>query len=162
MAIKKTRTGKSATSATKKAAAKLRTATPKKATSKKVAKKAPAKGRASAKRPSPKARVSKKPATKKRSAKRTGLRTLVVAVNDDRFWVVNGPVLSNIFELHEALLHEMLPEQFLYHAMGAQNDFAQWVEHVLEDAASARVIRRAEDQYEAATKLKRQLRYYKQ
>jgi hypothetical protein len=55
--------------------------------------------------------------------------------------VNHGPVLKNLGELRDALAH-ISDAQFAHHVGGGRNDFADWVEGVLEDAACAKALRR--------------------
>ena len=147
---------------TKKTTSKKAPARPRKTTvvAKKATPKKPAAKKAAPKKVVVKKTTPNKPAVKKSVATKGEKRELVTAVNNSCFWVVNGPVLANLYDLYDALRHSMLPEQYLYHAMGAQNDFAEWVEHTLGDVTCAKAIKKAEDQYEAATIVKRFLKFY--
>ena len=70
-------------------------------------------------------------------------RMLVHAPPEKCFWVNHGPVLKNLQELRDALTHNISDGQFAYHVGPGRNDFAGWVEAVLDDAACARALRRA-------------------
>jgi len=86
---------------------------------------------------------AEKPAAKAppRRTKRT-LRALVDAPPDKCFWVNFGPVVRNLRELNDALA-TMSEDQFAHHVDKTKNDFASWVEGVLEDAACANSLRRS-------------------
>jgi hypothetical protein len=58
------------------------------------------------------------------------------------FWVNNGPIVKNLSELKAAIL-EMSDEKFDYHAKRDGNDFAKWVEEVLENKKLAASLARA-------------------
>ena len=59
------------------------------------------------------------------------------------FWVNHGPVLKNLGELRDALAQHISDAQFAHHVGAGRNDFADWVEGVLEEAACAKALRRA-------------------
>lgn len=76
------------------------------------------------------------------------LKNVVQAEENERFWVHEGGPISNILELRDELV-EMSDGQYLYHATGEQNDFAAWVEGVLEDGRIAHLLRNAQSREEA-------------
>jgi len=55
------------------------------------------------------------------------------------FWVNNGPVLKDLYELRDALKN-MSDDTFVHHVSGDKNDFATWVEHVIQDAELAQKL----------------------
>ena len=61
------------------------------------------------------------------------------------FWVNNGPVLRNVYELSLAL-SSMRPETFLRHVNAEKNDFSNWAADVLRDGELAKRIRRMRKQ----------------
>ncbi|MEN9327249.1 MAG: hypothetical protein RI947_57 [Candidatus Parcubacteria bacterium] len=65
-----------------------------------------------------------------------------VADGDMRFWVHDGPVLRDMHELYDALV-SMSDDQYNYHVSDVNNDFANWVETVLEDKHCAHELRYA-------------------
>ena len=68
-------------------------------------------------------------------------KALVIASGEQCFWVNNGPVLTNLKELRDAL-GVISDEQFSYHVSKERNDFAEWVESVLADGECAKALRR--------------------
>jgi hypothetical protein len=74
---------------------------------------------------------------------------MTTAYNDRCFWVINGPVLSNLDELRRAL-KVMTDEQFAHHVTSEKNDFALWVGGVLEDEVCAKKLQRAKSAKKAA------------
>ncbi|MDO8492153.1 MAG: hypothetical protein Q7S34_00740 [bacterium] len=61
----------------------------------------------------------------------------MVSVSGERcFWINNGPILSNLKDLHNAL-RAMSDEQWKYHVRKDRNDFVVWVKAVLGDSACA-------------------------
>jgi hypothetical protein len=114
----------------------------------------------------PKARSVAKKATKratkkvtKSTTKKADQRILVCANNEECFWTSDGQILQNLEEL-AAALDAMSKELFTYHATRDRNDFADWVEHVLDDAACAADLRKARTQSGAHKVVIRHLRYY--
>lgn len=65
------------------------------------------------------------------------------------FWVNNGPVLRNIYELLNAL-KGIDAVKFVHHANKERNDFANWAADVLQDNDLARRIRKAKTQQRIA------------
>lgn len=61
------------------------------------------------------------------------------------FWVNNGPILRNVYELLNAL-KGIDAVKFMHHANKERNDFANWAADVLKDNGLARRIRRAKTQ----------------
>jgi len=84
------------------------------------------------------------PAKRRRSAvsRARRVRSLVTAPPEKCFWVHYGPVLKDLRELREALAGQISDAQFAHHAGPHGNDFANWVEQVLDEAACARALRR--------------------
>lgn len=68
--------------------------------------------------------------------------TLVSAPGEQCFWTTDGRVLSNLVDLKEALA-SMSNDVFAYHVSKERNDFADWIEHVLEDAELATAFRKS-------------------
>lgn len=57
------------------------------------------------------------------------------------FWVNNGPILKDLFELRDAL-QNMSPEIFSHHVNKDKNDFSIWVGEVMQDAELAKKMLR--------------------
>lgn len=114
------------------------------------------------KKPTKKTKATKKSTTKK-TAKRGGnvvsrstkksrkvsskgsaskKSNLVRAEGDQCFWVHEGPILSDLSDLHSAL-SVMTSYQFNHHTEGERNDFANWVEFVLGEQELADALRRS-------------------
>lgn len=128
----------------------------KKVTKKAVAKKAPAK-KAPAKK---KAATVKKAATKKSAPKKAaGKKTLIKARGPACFWTRDGLILENLITLRQAL-KSMSEDEFNFHVTKDRNDFADWVEQVLEDSECAAALRKSRKPNSAATVVVRHLRYY--
>lgn len=140
MPTKKTTTPKK--SATKKAVKKTITKkVVKKSTTKKVAKKT------LVKKAAPK-KATKKTATKK-PTKRSSMKRVVLvevtAVGPQCFWVHNGEVLATLGELQQSL-KKMEAASYAHHVSKGHNDFAAWVEGVLENPACAADLRKKHTQ----------------
>lgn len=106
-------------------------------------------------------KTTKKAVKKSVSAKKTAtkMRALVCATGETCFWTTDGAVLENLEQL-EMAFGSMEDEVFLHHVTKDKNDFADWVEHVLEDAACAADLRRSKKVTSARTVVKRHLRAY--
>ena len=123
----------------------------KKATVKKVAKKNTKKATKKA------AKKVVKKATKKSSKAKTKL--LVCASDNECFWTTDGQVIKNLEELRLAF-GTMDDEVYLHHVTKEKNDFADWVEHVLEDNSCASSLRKSKKPASAKTVVIRHLRSY--
>lgn len=118
------------------------TAAPKKATAKKVVKK-----------------VAPKKTTNLAAKKVVSKKTLLVTNNQQSFWVNNGQILNSLRALEQEL--EAMPKDaFAYHVSKDRNDFAQWVEYVLQDALCAADLRKAKTQAAAKTVVTKHLKSY--
>jgi len=132
-----------------------------KKTVKKIVKKAPVKTvKKSTKKTAKKASAkSAKKASAKSAAKNKVVRALVCAPGEHCFWTTDGQVLEDLNQLQLAF-GSMDDEVFLHHVTKEKNDFADWVEHVLEDAACAADLRRSKKPSSARTAIVRHLRFY--
>ena len=83
----------------------------------------------------------KKVAVKKRTKKKTSKKILITATGDRCFWVNYGPPVKDLFELFD-ILSVINEEQFRHHVNEFKNDFAEWVEYVLEDKETAGKIKK--------------------
>lgn len=129
----------------------IKEATQKKATSEKVASK-----KVVAKRVSPSRNGASKP--KKKSAQKT-LKPLVRMYDDRCFWMNDGTVLQDLAQLRDAL--NRIDEQvFSHHVTDVKNDFADWVEFVLDDAKCAQALRSAGSSKKCEEVVARSLRLY--
>ena len=91
--------------------------------------------------------------------KKTTKRPCVVAAENARFFLHDSESLSTLRDLFEAFA-SMSDEQFVYHAHAEKNDFASWVEYVLEDAACARSLKSATNREAAGNAVFNALRHY--
>ena len=103
---------------------------------------------------------TKVPKTNKaRSGKK---KELLSAAPEKCFWVWNGPILSNLFDLQQALNKDISDIQFEYHCSDGECDFALWVNEVLCDSACARALAKAKNKKEAVKAVTSCLKkYYK-
>lgn len=108
------------------------TSVTKKAPVKKVAKKA----------------AAKKAPAKKKAAPKGDFRAMVCAIDGECFWSRDGQILSNLGDLQVAIA-SMGEEIFLHHVSKEKNDFADWVEYVLNDKECADALRKAKKQEQA-------------
>ena len=95
---------------------------------------------------------------RKRAATET--RALVHAPPDRCFWINHGPVVKNLRELRDALAQSVSDAQFAHHVGAGKNDFANWVEAVLDDALCARALRRAKTRLAALRAVETHLAAY--
>lgn len=65
------------------------------------------------------------------------------------FWVNNGPVVSTVCDLREAI-KSMSDEQYQYHTLRAGNDFASWVRDCVGDAKLAERLAQSKTRAAAA------------
>ena len=116
-------------------------------------KKAPVKAKAPAK----KVAVKKTTKTVKRSSKKPAF--MVYADDGECFWTTDGQVLHDLNDLQMALasMNDMV---YGHHVNTLKNDFADWVEHVLFDAACAADLRASKKSSQARTVVVRHLRAY--
>lgn len=103
------------------------------------------------------AKAPSKPAAKKVNVK--GKKELVTAPCEQCFWVTDGRVLSNLVELRDALA-SMSDDVFMYHVTKERNDFADWIEHVLNDSELASVFRKSKKSNTARDVVVSRLRIY--
>lgn len=117
------------------------------------------------KKVTPKKAVVKKAVAKKSTSKVVTKKTagnkrpLVVAPQEQAFWVVNGEVLDSLAALL-ASISRMEPRVYYYHVHDDQHDFALWVEHVLGDAACAVALRGAKSPAAAVVVIEKHLKRY--
>lgn len=130
----------------------------KKKAAKKAVKKAPAKKAAKKATKRVAKKTTKKTAAKK-ATKKSVKKSLVYAPDQQSFWVSDGQILNSLLALRDALA-EMEKEVYKYHADGWQNDFAQWVEVVLNDTKCATDLRKAKTPKSARTVVVRHLKFY--
>lgn len=125
---------------------------------KKSTKKVPTKKVSSKKSPV----VSKKKTTvaKKVKSKPSTEKKLVQAKGVTAFWITDGTVLSNLIELRDAF-QKMEKEVFSHHVNKDKNDFAEWVENVLNDADCASALRKSKTPTSSRTVVVRHLKVYK-
>ena len=68
-------------------------------------------------------------------------RILVVAQNDQCFWLNGGSMIKDLNELKHAL-ETMSNDQFSHHVDSERNDFANWVHNVLDDTELSGKLKR--------------------
>jgi len=92
--------------------------------------------------------AAKKAPAKKKASKKGDFRAMVCAIDGECFWSRDGQILSNLSDLQVAIA-SMDDEIFLHHVSTEKNDFADWVEHVLQDRECAEALRKAKKQEQA-------------
>jgi len=78
--------------------------------------------------------------------------TLIIAEGEQQFWTNDGRILKDLIELRDAL-SKMEKHVFDHHVTGEKNDFADWVEFVLQDTSGASMLRSKKTSRTAATSL---------
>lgn len=104
-------------------------------------------------------KAAAKKAAKQNAASKQEGRVLVCARDGECFWTSDGQILRDLAELRDALT-QMLESVYRYHVTKEKNDFADWVEQVLGDAACAAALRRARKPNTARSIVVRHLRTY--
>lgn len=88
-------------------------------------------------------KVTKAPAKKvAKKATAKAKPALVCAPGEQCFWTTDGRILANLVDLRDALA-SMTDDVFAYHVSKERNDFADWIEQVLEDAELAATFRKS-------------------
>ncbi len=89
-----------------------------------------------------------------------GKRVLVEVRGEQSFWTVSGLALPNLFVLKETLAEHLSDDEYAYHANREKNDFARWVEDVLQDKVCARALAKAKNRKEAVRAVADALKRY--
>lgn len=100
--------------------------------------------------------VAKKSGTK---SKKSDKRVLVCANGEQCFWATDGRIIANLVELRDALA-QMEKEVFKHHVNSDRNDFANWINDVLQDPELAQELRSAKQPSTAHTIIVRRLKSY--
>ncbi len=98
---------------------------------------------------------------KKKSSKnaKNTKRTLVCAPNEQCFWTTDGKIIANLTELRDTLA-SMADDVFRHHVTKDRNDFATWIESVLQDPELAISIKSAKKPNTARAIVVRRLKEY--
>ncbi len=75
----------------------------------------------------------------------TAKKTFVQAEGPLAFWLHNGTVMKNLKDLQNSL-SSMAHDIFTFHVHDGNNDFANWVEHVMQEPDLAKKLRRFKTQ----------------
>lgn len=109
------------------------------------------------------AKINASTANTKVSAKKSSVtqkkKELVHASPEQSFWVTNGQILSNLIELRDAL-STMSDDVFMHHVTKNRNDFADWIETVLQDAEIAQALRKSKKSNTSRDVIVQKLRFY--
>lgn len=115
--------------------------------------------------------LNKIPVTKKSVVKKTATKasakkpvskaapSLVYASDSQSFWVSDGQILNSLVAL-EIALTSMDKEVFSHHVSKAKNDFAGWVDAVLQDSECAKSLKAVKTAKSAAMVVKKCLKKY--
>lgn len=93
------------------------------------------------------------------TTKTRGKRPLVTAPDQKSFWVSDGQILNDLVALANSF-ESMNKLIYSYHVQKSHNDFAEWVETVLEDPACATALRKARSPKTARAVIIQHLKYY--
>ncbi|MEI6532303.1 MAG: hypothetical protein WCO06_00530 [Candidatus Roizmanbacteria bacterium] len=85
---------------------------------------------------------------------------LVVAQGNQRFWLSDGQVLSDMLDLLE-VLRKMSEETYKKHVNQEKNDFAEWIGNVLHDRICAIKLRKAHSLNDSVKVLEENLLRYR-
>ncbi len=107
----------------------------------------------------PKKVVTKKATAKKATKKAQNFKALVCAADGECFWTRDGRILQNLEDLHMAF-GSMDEEVFLHHVNKEKNDFADWVEHILDDLDCSIELRKSKELAKAHKILQSHLQKY--
>ena len=86
------------------------------------------------------------------SPKQKACRLLASVSENERFSVINGPMLDNLFDLSQAL-KTMNKFQFKHHVSKEKNDFHMWINNSVKDPALAKSIKQARSMRELQQKV---------
>lgn len=114
---------------------------------------------ATAKKTATSTKKTAKKTSRTRASTRSQRQPLPQAAAGQAFWATNGEVMHDLLELRDALTR-MENAAFSYHVTTEKNDFADWVERVLEDVACAQALRSARKPATARTVVVRHLKRY--
>ena len=106
-----------------------------------------------------KTKPATKPATKTVSKSVPAKKVLVCADNETCFWATDGEILHDLRDLGEAF-DRMSIRVFSHHVNGDKNDFADWVEKILNDKECAMALRKTKQPKTAKSTIVRYLRFY--
>lgn len=105
------------------------------------------------------ARTTSTKASTKKSSVTQKKKELVHASPEQSFWVMDGQILTNLIELRDALA-TMSDDVFMHHVTKDRNDFADWIETVLEDAEIAHALRKSKKSNTSRDVIVQKLRFY--
>jgi len=74
------------------------------------------------------------------------------------FWVHNGPIVRNLYELEKAMGH-MDNGTFMHHAYNSRNDFANWVRDILKDGELAEDMLKVKSKDKTLKKIKERVNF---
>jgi hypothetical protein len=101
----------------------------------------------------------KKTVAAKKTVKKSAGKQLVYADSSTSFWMNDGQILNSLIALKDALA-KMPTDLYEYHAGTGQDDFANWVEAVLCDAACAEDLRKVKTTSAAKAVVVKHLKNY--
>ena len=106
-----------------------------------------------------KASVKKVATVKKVVKKSVTKKTFVYAHDSESFWLSDGQILNSLVALKDAL-GKMDKTTYAHHVTASKNDFAEWVEQVLDDTECAQSLRGAKTATAAKSVVVKHLKDY--
>lgn len=92
--------------------------------------------------------------------KEDAIRALSDAPMENHFWVCDGSVLKNLYELRSAV-KKMKKDVYNYHANEEKNDFSNWVKDIMGDTKLAGDISKAKNKREMVKVLGQRIKWLK-
>lgn len=107
------------------------------------------------------AKVAKKAVAKKvAKPKADSAKKLIRAKESECFWTTDGHILRDLSQLEQAL-KAMNAKVFSHHVQAGKNDFADWVEYILEDVSCAQELRKTKTLAQTHKVVVKHLKTYK-
>ena len=92
--------------------------------------------------------------------KQEATRALSDAPMENHFWVCDGRVLKNLYELRSAM-RKMKKDIYSHHATDERNDFSNWVKDIMGDTKLAGDLSKAESKRAAINVLSERIKWLK-
>jgi hypothetical protein len=86
-------------------------------------------------------------------------KTLRTAPDEKKFWLSNGEIIDSLANLADSFA-KMDALIYRHHVNESKNDFALWVEQVLEDGKCAEALRRSKSPQSAQVVVVKHLKHY--
>ena len=90
------------------------------------------------------------------ATKEDAMKYLRDAAPEQCFWINNGPILKNLFELGEALPN-LNDETYNHHVSKEKNDFSRWINDVIGDQQLANELLSSKNKESSVKKIRNRL-----